>query len=270
MKLYKFLFPLFIVAFLAGCTQFPGISGGTTGVVIKTFSFIPTSPVEPSTPVYLSLDVENTGGARATGVSAEIIGINDWTFDPKEPRTQSIIDLDYPDPSRGINQGGTDHIEWTIKPPEKTVQIPYDIGVRVKYSYKSTFEGRVGAVTNQYYRQTSKKTGVIFSKASSGPLSIKLTAPNSIISAGRIPVIFEVKNVGGGGILNDELTFSISGANCPKTTVKMIKGQSAILYCNIDTSGVANYAEFSVSLSTSYQYYVDSSTSITVLPKPPV
>jgi len=267
MKKIILLLPLVFVVLLSGCV---GQAPTKEGVKINTFSYDPTSPVEPGYPVYVRLELENVGGALAKGVTADIIGINDWT--PSTGRLQSIGDLDYKDESRGITQGGIGYAEWELTPPERQVQIPYDINVRVQYGYSTTFEGRVAAQTIDYYRQTGKKTGLLFQKSTNGPITITVSAPNTIISAKKIPIVFTIKNEGSGRVLGDKLKFTTStGLSCRIDTVTLSGGKSGTLFCYLSTplEQSEQYKEYYFSITSVYNYSTEKTTSIQVLPKLP-
>jgi hypothetical protein len=268
MKKPTLLVLLFLIVFLAGCVGQSGISGGP-GVVVTGFSASP-STAEPSTNVEIVLTVENKGDVNAENVNAELMGLpqTEWNI---PNRVQSIGELVAPQPSRGMNQGGVGDIVWDLMSPlGKNVDIPYEATVRVTYDYTSSLDAQVSAVSTDWMRQKNDKGGIKFQKSSSGPVSIKLIAPSTIISSGRIPVQFQITNTGSGGITGEALTFSVSGVDCPRTDIRLPKGRTGALYCSISTGGVTTYDVFQIGISTSYNYYIDQTTSITVLRKPPV
>jgi hypothetical protein len=258
---------LLIFVFLAGCTQTGG--GGGPGVTITSVTAIPSTSVEPGTPILLQAFIQNSGGAKATNVRVELLGLTDeWSVSPE--RTQNIGELLSADPSRGVNEGQNWDVSWDLKGPGKSVDVPYDATVHVSYHYETTLDSQLTAVTTEYYRQTNKQGGIDTQSVTAGPISITMIAPSAIISGGRIPVQFSIQNSGGGKVMGDTLTFITSGVNCQRNDVRLIKGSTATLYCSIDTGSVSNYKNIPVSVRTSYDYWIESQTSITVLKIPSI
>jgi hypothetical protein len=267
MKKFMPMILLFLVVFLAGCVGQSGTSGGP-GVVVTSFS-ASSSTAEPGTGVSFYLTVENKGDVDANNVQAELMGLpqTEWNI---PNRVQSIGQLVAPQPSRGMNQGGVGDISWDLMAPAgKNVDIPYEATVRVTYDYTSSLDAQISAVSTDWMKQKNDKGGIKFQKSSSGPVSIKLIAPSTIISSGRIPVQFQITNTGSGGITGEVLTFSVSGVDCQRTDVRLPKGRTGALYCSIITGGVSTYNVYEIGISTSYNYYIDQTTSVTVLRKPP-
>lgn len=268
---------LVLVVFLSGCVGQPeGPSAGTAGVVIQNFKTDLTE-TEPGMPVILSFTVKNIGGAKATSVSTELIGLtNEWSISPG--RTQSISDLLPADPERGITEGQEDYKEWSLTGPAKNVKLTYNINARVYYTYATVSESLLRAVTYDYFRQTQERGGIEITKATGGPLSVTVKAPSTIISGGQVMVQFEIQNVGGGRAYKsgdkpttntlDMVSVSISGADCDGTSkeVRLVNGKTGRLYCRVNTAGVTNFQDFTISLTVNYKYYLESTTSISVLP----
>jgi hypothetical protein len=272
----KKLLLLIFTVFLSGCIS--GITGGGgSGVIISSFS--PSdSTAEPGTPVLLQLIVSNTGSQRADGVNVQLLGLTDeWGISPG--RFQSIGSLFGADPARGNNQGEERPITWTVTGPSKDVQLSYEATVRLSYSYSTTLDAEMKAVGINYYQQTKTKSGIVQQKASGGPLSITAKTTSVAISGGQIPVTFEIRNTGSGRVFSggspdvnslDRIGVSVSGASCPTTDLRLIKGQSALVYCTIPTGGVDTFKIIPLTIKTSYNYYVDATTSISILPRPPI
>lgn len=259
------IFSLLAFVFLAGCAATPA---GGPGVIIKSISASPPT-AEPGTPILLQVLVQNVGGVKATGVRVELLGLTDeWSI--SEGRSRSIGELFPPDPGRGITTGEEREVSWELRAPGKDVDISYDATARLSYRYETTLEAQIRAVTSEYFKQTDEKGGIEFQSVSAGPISITVIAPSTIIAGGRVPVQFAIQNIGPGKVTGDKLTFTITGVSCPRTDVRLIKGSSATLYCTIDAVGVTHYKNFPVSVKTSYEYWVESSTSIKVLKRPPV
>jgi hypothetical protein len=269
---------LISAVFLSGC-QLPGgqvglVGKGTQGVIIKSFSPSDTN-VEPNTPVLLTLIVSNVGSEKANNVNSELFGLTDeWRID--EGRIQPIGELFGTDPSRGVNQGEERPVIWTAYGPEKNVELSYDTTVRVTYTYDTELDATVKAVSSDYYQQKKEKSQIQSQKTTGGPLTITAKVTAVSISGARIPIRFEIQNSGGGRVylggsptVNnlDRLVVSVTGANCQRNDLRLIQGKSYVLYCTIDTGAVSNYKLIPIKLTTIYNYFVDSTTSVTVLSK---
>jgi hypothetical protein len=255
---------LLIFVFLAGCVNQQTSTG--SGVVIKSLTAIPTT-TEPDMPVLLQLDIQNTGGTVAGGVTAELLGLtDDWSISPV--RTQSIGELYPSDSSRGITEGEERIIEWELSAPGKTRDMPYSATAHVSYAYTTTMEAEIKAIEAGYLRQTGESGGIEFQGISTGPLSIKIIAPTTVISGGRIPVQVQIQNTGGGYVTGNRLSLQTSGLNCSKYDVTLIGGKSASLYCTLPIGKFTNYKIFPVSISTTYTYWAEEEISITVLKTP--
>jgi len=268
MKELKFFALLFVIVFLAGCTLPGSTSGGGPGLTIKSFSFSDTT-VEPNTPVLLSLIVQNSGGAKATGIHAELGGLTqDWSIDGG--RGRNIADLDYADTARGISTAPSDEADWTLSGPALSSQFNYPVSVQISYNYETTSDNLVRATSFDYYKINKPTTGVVESKTTAGPISVTVTAPNSVFAGSSVPVYFEFHNQGSGRVKDDTLNVDIqgSGVSCQKASVKLIDGKDGYLRCSASTSGVTTYIDFRVSVHTSYTYVITASSSVTVQPKP--
>jgi len=269
---------LILVVFLSGCSSGTTslVGSGTQGVIIKSFSPSDTT-VEPNTPVLLTLLVSNVGSQKATGVNANLMGLTDeWSI--PDGRSQFIGDLFGTDPSRGVTQGEERAVTWTLTGPQKNVQLSYEATVRVTYTYTSEVSGMVKAVSSDYYQQKKVKSEIQSPKNTGGPLTITPKMTSVSVSGGSMPIRFEIQNSGGGRVYSggspsvgnlDRLSVSVSGASCSRTSVTLIQGKSAVLYCTINTGGISDFKLVPFTLSTTYNYFVDSTTSISVLPKAP-
>jgi len=255
---------LLVFVFLAGCDGQQ--QGGGAGVVINSFTALP-STTEPNTPVLLQLEIQNTGGTIARAVTAELLGLTDeWSI--SEGRVQVVGELYPADSSRGITEGEEYVIEWDLSAPGKTRDMSYSATAHISYAYTTTVEAEIKAVTSDYLRQTGETGGITEQGSSAGPFSITLIAPTTVISGGRIPVQIEIQNTGGGYITGKKLNLQTSGLVCTKSDVTLIGGRSATLYCTLPIETFTNYKIFPISVSTSYIYWIESTTSITVLKTP--
>jgi hypothetical protein len=266
MQEWKYFILLFGIVFIAGCT-IPGISSsGGTGLTINSFTLSDTT-VEPNTPILLSLIVQNTGGAKATNIHADLGGLTqDWSIGGS--RSLGIPDLNPPDATRGITEGEKDEEDWTLSAPGLTSQFNYPISVQVSYDYTTTSNNLIRATSIDYYKTNKPQTGVVETATTAGPLSVTVTAPNAVFAGSTVPVYFQFHNQGSGRVQGDTLNINVqgSGISCQKTQIKLISGSDAFLRCDASTSGVTTYQDFRISVSTSYTYVISAAASITVNP----
>jgi len=261
------IFLLLILVFLAGCTS--GGGSGGPGVIIKSVSIEPAdNTVEPGIPITLHAIVQNSGVGTARNAILEIVGLTDeWLISPG--RTQNIGDLFPSDPSRNI-QGSEMPVDWILTAPGKSNDMTYPGYVRLKYNYETTLDAQIQVVTSEELKQTGHKGGIISQGSTAGPVSIALTTQSTILSGGtqRFPVQISIQNIGSGKIRGDKLTLTITGATCLRSEAILIEGKSASLSCSINTGGVSNLKNFPVTIRTSYEYWIESPISISVLKTP--
>jgi len=284
MKKHFTLFLLVLSVFLAGCVSQPKGSGSASnGVIIQSFS-TDLAETEPDTPVIFTLLVKNVGGKEAKKVQTELFGLTgDWKADSGSKGRNELVDITNllpSDPERGITEGQEDLKTWTLISPAKNVKLSYDANVRVYYSYETVSDSLVRAVTYDYFRQTQEKGGIQSSKTTGGPLTINVKVPSTIISNRQVPVQFEIQNVGSGRAYNaydssdkpktdtlDVVKIKVDGADCGGTSiVRLVGGKTGRIYCKINTGDVTNYQDVDISVTLTYRYYVESTTSVSVLP----
>lgn len=293
MKRHLIALSLVFALFLAGCIgQPPTLPVGLNGVVITSF-FPEPAEIEPEMTAILPLIVKNVGGMEATDILVELMGLTDeWAINGVTPSTaeereESIGSLIPPAPERGLPEGQEGYYEWVLTPPIKNVTMSYDMSARVYYGYSTDSESLLRVISMTHFKTLSEEErakrdwGIRSSKSSSGPLVITVKAPTPIVTRDTVttPLWFEIQNAGGGrafksgtkpdGTTLDVLEVKVSGAgiDCDGTTkdVRLINGKSGRLYCKVSVSGIETYKDFEISLKTSYRYYVDAYSSITVL-----
>jgi hypothetical protein len=258
------LLPVFI--FLAGCT---GGGGNGPGVVISRVDVLPTT-AEPNTPILVQAFIQNQGGLKATNARVELFGLTDeWSISPG--RSQSIGELIPPDVSRGSSTGEEQVFTWEIRAPAKFNDMTYNGDINLMYTYDTTLEALIKAVTVGYYRQSGSTGGIESQTTSGGPISMTVVAPSTIIAGGRVPIQIEIQNTGSGKVVGDRLILTVSGMTCSRTDVVLITGTTTpYLYCWLDAGAVNEYKNFPITIKTTYEYWVEKSFSVTVLKMPPI
>ena len=281
--------PIFLIigiVLVSGCTKDKNTSGGggSDALVVKSFSPEITE-IEPTDDVSILATIENVGGAKATNIRAQLLGLTDeWSIKPE--RTQQIEDLLPPDPSRQL-QGDVREIVWDLSPPRnpaKKVKLDYDMELRVYYSYKTYSENLMRVATRSYIdtfptdqkQAEREKLKVSTSVPSSGPISVSILARSFLLdtASDTMSITLDIQNTGSGKPDNDKIGVNIKSAgrdlDCPGVSggeVKLTTGKSRQLRCAVNIPGVAErgWQEVPISIELSYTYWVSSVSSITVL-----
>lgn len=272
---------IFAVVFVAGCNQQSGTRASSNAVVITSFG-PEVSEIEPTDSVSAIATIENIGGAKATNIKAQLLGLtSEWGVDPG--RIINVRDLLPPDPARNL-QGEQEELVWFLTPPSKKVTLGYDMELRVFYNYQTFSENLLRVATRAYIdsfptaqREAERnKLGVTTSIPSSGPISVNVVARTKILDqpSGTMTATVDIQNVGGGKPENDEIGISIKSGNanleCPGISdgkVRLAQGKSRQLRCTINIPGIVErgWEEVPISIELSYTYWVSSVSSITVV-----
>jgi hypothetical protein len=272
MREWKAFALLFAVVLVAGCTNLTNITGGGGNGLSMTMTLTDSS-VDPGTQVELSLLLQNNGGAKATGISAQLNGLTqDWGISPGT--SIGIQDLAGIDTSHGVSKGEADQEFWTLTGPGLSTQISYPFSVKVTYGYHTYDNAVLRAVSFDYYKTHKITSGKLSESPSSGPVSISLSAPNAIFSGNSIAFYLNFNNVGSGVVQGNTVNVNVqgSGVSCSKSSVTLIPdssgvGRSGMLRCTASTSGGGDYPQFVISVDASYTYQMEQTGSITVLAK---
>lgn len=289
MKNELVLFLLVGAVFLSGCIGQGGPSGGSAGngVIIQSFS-PDLSSIEGGGEVGLTLTIKNIGGMDAIDLQASLLGIN-WVG---SSNTQTLERLSKADPTTGA-QGEDYTFDWSVTTPEsKSSDITYDIGARVTYSYSTVSETQLRIATRAYYKTItqpgSKQTkifGIVKTMTTSGPFAVTVSSRVPYVESGDKPfrVQFVLQNAGSGRTYADDIATNLdkvkkinvtldteditdscfqSGTNA---NVKLSGGKGKTFYCDISVPGITNYIEKVITVNITYDYFVDSTTSVTVL-----
>lgn len=282
MKKPVILLSLILVVFLAGCVG-TKVGSGTQGVIITSFS-PDTTTTETGINVTFTLVVENKGEQSATGVVAQLFGLSpDWnqqaiTF----PSSQIPTTLQGADVSGGMpGEMASGYV--TVTPiASKATDTTYDANVRVAYTYRTISESLLRVATSDYVKsitppggQSTQTFGIISSKTTSGPLTVNVKTRTATIPPGttQVSLSFEIQNVGGGRTFDGTVTMTpainnldqIDWSGACSGGGKLVGAKSRIITCTITLPSFTNFVEIPVKLQIDYNYFVDSSTSVTVL-----
>jgi len=297
-----------------GCTSDGGSSfvASDKGVVISEFQF-DTPAVYHKEDVNLRLVLENQGQKQVTGPTSVFIYGQSVSTSPKHwqeislhvsPGTMSGISSEWsipntdflpPQPEMGV-PGGVATLEALMRAPEleEGESTPYTFFTRVCYPYKTSMLATVTSSSRDEMR-VQQDTSAVENINTAGPIHVTLGGQSNIIARGTtIPVIFNIKDVGGGfstgvataceatpesmdrgkvdvsieveGFLLDGSTHTMYGntvtTDCSRT-VKLIGGETE-LRCSIPIDPNTPSREYHIRATAVYKYYIGSDSPITV------
>lgn len=285
MKLRKelLLFSVISVVFLAGCTG-GGETPTGTGVIIKSFAPDLTS-VDGGSIVVTTVVVKNVGARAATNVNANLFGLsNEWSGMSSKLVTSTLASAD---PATGL-PGEEASQDWTLTTPAgKGSDVTYDASVRVNFTYTTVSDSLLRFVNSNYARTNPNvPKGVMSSQSTAGPLSITVFARTPVVAAdskGRVQ--FEIQNVGGGRVGTEDAagldvikeikitgvgsTGSCAGGAAGNVQTlsnqRLAGGKSKIISCEIGAGTITNFQDVALNLTSTYDYFIDSATQVTVL-----
>ena len=294
MKKYAPFLLLIFFVFLSGCTMLgqkqPGGEeqpGQAIGVIIKSFR-PDVSEIFSGDSVTFTVTVENVGEEDAENVRAKLIGLGtDWSGDIVDDPVKDIGDL--PKKIEG-SVGGAGDAQWDVtSPSDLKVDNTYTAGVIVYYEYKSTAHGKLKVISQNYIRTKPEEASQIYQ--SSGVEEFAITkAPIEISLAGAArPFVYresdqeasvsvQLKNIGqgypywekqGDRKVNVE-KITINGEEClgksfPQVVTIPIRGSYKTITCKFRVPEISEYTTIPIEVELSYNYYVESSSSIKVL-----
>ena len=195
-------------------------------------------------------------------------------------------------------EGEIQSIRWKPRAPTD-IKAPttYDFRVRVKYDYETNYTGIIRVMKEGYLEtlsETERKNlieagGVTSSSVTGGPLDVNVEGGGHFVvyeddgSQSRL-VRFEITNVGSGfPYLVDEMgpdniykveiiSDSPGNLDCHVDTVdaviKLSRGESGVFNCDFaPPTDFTNKIDMLFSITFDYNYYVDSTASVTVKPE---
>ncbi len=266
------------VVFISGCTGGGNTGGTSTNGLSITSILVDPSSIEAGETTYLMVDIENVGGEKADGINAQVIGLpSGWVID-----TVSNVPNELYPPEGGL-KGEIATIEWVLKSPsEQQTEITYPGEVTLDYHYKTHLENLVRVADRNWIRSLpedqgkteTSKLGTIEPGSQRGPIhaTIKMSS-SSVYSGTTARVILDIQNVGSGSVSyngkNDYILVSAQGlSNCDLGEIKLIRGQSRQLRCDIDTSDIDTWKNVRIDVDLEYNYRLRKMFEIIVTPKP--
>jgi len=193
MRKYALLSILLLgIVFLSGCINQPPATKGGKGLAIS--SFAPDfAEIRSGEPVTLSALITNAGEGDATGVKAQLFGLNmgaagegkEWTLKTGSSTLTTQL-LRKADPSLNL-QGENYEFSWTVvSPGTLRVDNTYTANLRVYYKYKTYSTSILHFVSYDYikslptdqFNAEKAKAGVAQSTSSTAPVSVKISGGN--------------------------------------------------------------------------------------------
>jgi len=271
MKKTLYLLALAFLLLLSGCVTTGNSS--TNGIIITSFVTDP-SEVESGEEVYFVLDIQNVGGAKATDIKAKLIGLpDDWGT----PETKTLGELLPP----GTGTEGEEYtFEWLLKAPEMYTTITYPVEAWVEYHYTTHYEALVRIATRDWIKtlppsqqeEEKKRLGVVEASPQLGPIHVDFKIRSGLVHEDvNRGVTIVLQNVGSGRPLNDEVRVTIKSdrLNCPDAgLVTLSKGQTKQIRCSVNLGGIEQWKNIKIAVDLDYDYWVRSSTDVTVLGRP--
>jgi hypothetical protein len=285
---YLLILSVLTVVFVSGCIG-DGPQGPTlgNGVSITAFEFDMPS-YESEDGVRLSLKVKNLGGVAAEEVLARLSGIDEDEWDISDT-DEEIDDLSPPNVEFGT-EGEERTVTWELEAPELPPGLSqtYRPAARVYYEYKTEATKPITLVNENEFRRLYQQGQTISSgstQVSAGPLSVEISGkPVKIRDDPVVPISFKITNSGNGvvasrsGDVEDDykvrLTIELPSEmsfedDCSKyrsgDEVFLWRGEDIDVVCDVEISRAPDIAvEKTIRVTLEYEYYVDTSTSITV------
>jgi hypothetical protein len=289
----KLLLILVLVFLLSGCVEQPvNVEKKVNdGIMIKDFSF-DSSTVYENDNIGLNFEVQNVG--EYAGTLQRIIIFGGWPDIDYDDSPNKVL---VPSDSNTGFEGEGYSFRNKYPAPEVDSKIGYTVGTRIIYSYQTTYSGTLRIMTDRYLETLPENErnglinsgGIVSSSVTGGPLVVRPMQSKSFIiydnsESVSSTIVFEVDNVGS-GFPNDGITvneesmyivsiddqYGIDDCNLDESTdIKLSKGKKRLFSCSFDKSGITSKEDILFSITLGYNYYVDRSTSITVLPMPEI
>jgi hypothetical protein len=260
-----------------GSANLVGLGPGSAGVVITSFK-PDIAVVDGDQPVSFQMDIENRGGAKAENIKYQIFGIGDsLSWKSKREIEKGQTSLNGANPSKNLPGDSTRQV-WEATPVKKSVDVTYTVTGRVDYKYET--------VTNLemvlYHRNDPdvKNLGVGQSKISSittsdGPISVTTRGSLPLVSSSSddFRVVFDIVNSGrgrpySGTITNDLDWITIKAEGCTiqgETKVRLTSNKRTVS-CSVDPNiPDGTHEAKTIKLTITYNYLIESTTSVTVL-----
>ncbi|MBU4245477.1 hypothetical protein L6303_05550 [archaeon] len=201
------------VVIVSGCTGTTSTSGvefsQIAGVVINDFS-LDTDALFENELTTLNIQVQNVG-AKAMTTSSQL-----WIYGPvmdgstpqvwavtagSTSKTLDTVSFSPPDVARKI-PGSLVVETLDLTAPSlglaPGMSNPYTFYARVCYPYSTTTFSNINEISKNEIRISNPPTSDAITRATAGPIQMKLLSGDTVLSGKKLTLVFEVSNVGGG------------------------------------------------------------------------
>ena len=280
----RFLIPLLVlpIILISGCTNNPS-SGNGVSVVAFEPDF---SHVFSHEPVIFSIQLRNTGSVDATDVRSVLLGLDEWGYD--QPPQSCRFNLRPPEPNFGTS-GELKTCQVTVQAPSVSLPVEYRPSLRVTYGYNSATVKAINVGSRDELRAIENRGAALPSETVSSTSSpILLTIANKgpirvFTDHLSFPVEITISNSGGGVACNPncgndqnwnkvKFTAFFEGREIPDCSrrITLFRGQSNSITCTAEISGIPEIGivQKTIQVKAEYEYFIDSTTSVTVQPIP--
>jgi hypothetical protein len=280
---------LMVVIALSGCVGQTSGRGTTSGVIIKSFG-PDISEVFSGDPVLFSLAVENVGGEEATNVRGKLYGLGtDWSGpDWTGSRVKTVGTLERSQPEFDV-PGGIGDAFWDVQAPSGLkVDNEYTAGVRLYYGYSTTALVNLKIYDNDYLRSNPdiaegimRTSGIDSFTLTDAPIRIELAGVarplvyRSEVSGQQATITFLIENAGQGKPYRAEEddmevtvnTVTVNGQGCGGTgNYRLPRAGKKSVPCTFTLpSNIDTFTTIPAEMVISYNYFIDSTSSVTVL-----
>lgn len=270
----------------AGC-----VPDGIEGVILTGFE-PDLAQIYSDEDVTLTLEFENLGGSKATGIEAEIMNYAGLELSAGETVVQRISDMEVPE--EGMPEV-TEEADWTLEPAgsgsagTETVSI----AAALTYGYTSTGDATVKFIPTAEWRNMRQdgETVETAQSCSDGPLAVSVEPLRAPITedSGEFTTRVVIANIGGGKVSTGaidqlgDITLTLPagfevGSACDFTetvdATLVASGESLnrngelVLTCKLmldtDAVQIIREAEYEVKAVVEYDYIIDTTTSVSI------
>jgi len=288
------------VVIVSGCTGTANTSGvefsQTAGVVINDFSLDTPELLEGETTT-LNVQVQNVGAKSMTTASQLWIygpimdgstpqvwkvtagststTLDTTTFSPpdvarKIPGSLVVQSLDLTAPTLGLAPGMSN---------------PYTFYARVCYPYSTSTFSTINEISKNELRISNPATSDAITRATAGPIQMRLLSGNTVLSGKTLTLVFEVSNVGGGFTtmpttactsmtpdINQKDTYKLqmavtvdgAAATCSNSGNINIRQAKNVVCTYTPTAGTNPTTSHTVIATATYNYLITKEADITV------
>jgi hypothetical protein len=288
-----------LVVVASGCTNTSGGTSVTTtqtqGITVNEFSTFPASSVIENSQVQLTMGVQNTGGAVAQNVEAQVFNVpfgqdtnQAWSGDPP---SFTFGELQPPDTENNIPATPATQTKTVTAPNfDQRISVPYTFRAKLDYDYSTTAQTEIVLMGQERFRSTQGSTSQPQVENTGGPIQMEVRTRSPIVfySGSQTQPRFCViaTNEGGGTAYlpgtdpsessnldkveinptSSQFSLSAPSSDSNGNQVSLVGGRGVQCFDIDDTSNPGSNSQLTVpvTLTANYGYQKEVSDSITV------